>query len=209
MIYSIVGTDIAIRQKALDELGKLGKATAHIYSEQIATLEPLIHATSLFGEKIIVTVIQAFEVQSSKEEIIRLLPDMKESENVFIVDEPFADAHRVKTLTKFSEKLYDGREEKKREVDVFTLANFFGKRDKKEAWKEWMKIKDKETPEAIHGILWWKFQTIWADAREGRPSKFTLRECEEIGGKLALASARAHSGETDLKAELEKIILTL
>jgi hypothetical protein len=209
MIFTIVGTDITTREKAQKEMSKLGTATAHIYSEQISTLEPLISASSLFGEKIIVTVIQAFDVASSKEELVRLLPLMKESENIFIIDEPFSDANRVKMLTKYSEKVFDGREEKKKGMDVFVLCNLFGRRDKKGAWEEWMRIRDKESGEAIHGALWWKFQMIWGDVRDGKPSKFTLGECEEIGGRLALASVHAHSGKADLKVELEKIILGL
>lgn len=209
MIYTIVGTDTTIRQKAEEELSKLGVATSHIYSEQIATLPPLVDASSLFGEKIIVVLIQCMEVASSKEEVIRLLPLMKASPNTFIINEPFADANRVKMLTKYSEKVYDAREEKKKEVDVFTLANFVGRRDKKGAWQEWMNIRDKDTPEAIHGVLWWKFQTIWAEVRDGKPSKFTASECEDFGGKLALAAVYAHSGKADLKVEIEKFILSL
>ena len=209
MIYAIVGTDNTIREKANSETAKLGNATTHIYSEKISTLEPLIVASSLFGEKIIVYLMQVMDVASSKEELVRLLPQMKESSNIFIIDEPFADANRVKMLSKYAKTVFDAREEKKKEVDIFILCNYFGRKDKKGAWEEWMKIRDKESPEAIQGLLWWKFQTIWADVRDGRPSKFTLSECETIGEKLIQAPIKAHTGKGDLKVELEKIILSL
>lgn len=209
MIYAIVGTDTIRREKAYEALTSLGVVSAHIYSEQVATLEPLISASSLFGEKVIANLIQVMELASSRDEVVRLLPEMKESTNIFIIDEPFADANRVARLTKYAEKVYDAREEKKKEIDVFVLCNLFARRDKKEAWVEWMRIRDIGSPEAIQGALWWKFQGIWADVRAGKPSKFTLSECEEIGGKLMRSSIIAHRGEGDLKVELEKIVLRL
>ena len=209
MIHVIVGTDTKKRDQALESLSKLGKVTAHIYSEQVASLEPLISASNLFGEKVIAHVIQAMDVASSRDVIIELLPRMKESENIFIIDEPFADANRVKRLEKHTEKIFDARAEKEKGTDVFLLCNLFAKRDKKNTWLEWMVVKDKESPEAIQGALWWKFSTIWQDVRAGRPAKFTLQECEIIGGKLIRSSIEAHRGQKDLKTELETIILSL
>ncbi len=209
MIYSIVGTDTSKREKAYEILSKEGVISTHVYSEQIATLESLVAASSLFGDKVIVNLIQTMELASAREEVTRLLPEMKDSLNIFIIDEPFADANRVSRLTKYSEKVFDAREEKEEEINAFDLANLFARRDKKGAWVEWMRIRDLASPESISGILWWKFQTIWSDTRSGKTSKFTLTECEDIGGRLMKSSIKAHRGEGDLKVELEKIILGL
>lgn len=209
MIYAIVGTDTNKREKAYEILASLGSVSAHIYSEQIATLEPLISGASLFGDKVIANLIQTMDVASSRDEVVRLLGDMKDSTNIFIIDEPFADANRVTRLTKYAERIYDAREGKEKDVDVFTFCNLFSRRDKKGVWVEWMRIRDLDSPEAIHGALWWKFGTIWTDVKKGRPSKFTLSECEDIGGKLIQANIMAHRGEADLKVELEKIILSI
>jgi hypothetical protein len=207
MIYALVGTESKKREKAYEAFSKLGNVSAHIYSEQIATLEPLVTATSLFGDTVVVNLLQTMDTASSRDEVIRLLPDMQESSNIFIIDEPFADANRVKRLEKYAEKLHDAREEKLKDVDVFTLCNLVSRRDKKGAWIEWMKIREQGSPEAIHGALWWKWGIIWSDVRSGKPAKFTLSECEAFGGKLLRASIKAHRGEADLKVELEKVIL--
>lgn len=207
MIYSIVGTDTSKREKAYEILSKEGVVSSHIYSEQITTLEPHISASNLFGEKIIVNLVQTMELASAREEVVRLLPKMQESLNIFIIDEPFADANRVSRLTKYSEKVFDAREAKKADVDVFTLGNLFAKRDKKALWVEWMRVRDLDSPEAIHGALWWKFQLLWSDVDSGRSSTFTRKECERIGSTLVRAPILAHRGEADLKVELEKIIL--
>lgn len=208
MIYAIVGTETKGREKAYDELSKLGEISTHVYSEQIETLEPLISATTLFGEKVIVNVIQAMEVTSAKEEIVRLLPQLQESSNIFIIDELLADANRVKQLTKYAKKIFDNRE-KKEDVDVFTLCNLVARRDKKGAWVEWMRIRDLDSPEAIQGALWWKWKLIWQDVVDGKSSKFTKAECEIIGEKLLYAPIRSHQGKADLKDEIEKVLLQL
>ena len=72
MIYTIIGTDIQVRDRAKETFLKLGNATSHIYSEQISTLEPLILATNLFGEPVIAYIIQVMDVASSKDELVRL-----------------------------------------------------------------------------------------------------------------------------------------
>lgn len=209
MIYAVVGTDAAIREKAYETLRAAGVISVHVYSEQISVLEALIDSSSLFGDTIVVNLLQTMDSVASRDEVIRLLPSMKESVNIFIIDEPFADANRVTRLTKYAEKVFDAREEKKKEVDVFTLCNLFAKRDKKGVWVEWMNIRDKESPEAIHGALWWKFMTVWQDVHKGVPTKFSLQECEEIGKSLMLSSIEAHRGKKDLKMALEEIILGL
>ena len=149
------------------------------------------------------------DVASSRDEVIRLLPKMKDSQNIFVIDEPFADANRVTRLTKYSEKVYDAREEKKKDVDVFTLCNLVARRDKKGAWLEWMKVRDLDSPEAIHGALWWKWTTVWQDVNNGKPSKFSKEDCEKIGKKIIRANIEAHRGEKDLKVAIEEIILSI
>lgn len=209
MIYALIGTHGATREKALAALSKFGLPSIHIYSEQISAIEPLIEATSLFGDKVIAQVIQTMERAETREYVYDLLPGMKESDNIFIIDEPFADVHRTKKLEKYAEHVYDAREEKEKETSPFTLVNAIARRDKKNAWAEWMKLNMVLEPEAIHGALWWKWSTVWGDVLAGRPAKFTLLECEQIGGRILRSAILAHRGQKDLKIELESIILSL
>jgi hypothetical protein len=208
MIYALVGTNKEGREKAWTALASLGTPTSNMYSEQIASLKPLIEATSLFGDTVIAVLIQTMEVASSREVVTELLKDMQESSNIFIIDEPFADANRVKRLEKYAKKLYDAREEKEGEASPFPMCNAFGKRDKKQAFIEWMKIKDVSEPvEMIHGSLWWKMKTIWEDTLNGKPTKFTKDECEYFGGLIMRATMDVYRGKGNLKDNLERIIL--
>jgi len=209
MIYSIVGTEKKKREQAMAVLAKHGTASVHIYSEHIAALKPLVEAQSLFGVTIVVLLEQTMDLASSREVVVDLLPDMKESPNIFIVDEPFADANRVKKLEKYSEKVFDCREPKEEGVSPFPLCKAFARRDKKTAWAEWMKIRDIESGEAIHGALWWQMKMVWEDTLSGRPTKFTKDECQEISKRILRASLDAHRGKKDLKVELESIILSV
>lgn len=209
MLYFIVGTQKTIREKAHKELALLGEATHHIYSEQIATLEPLISATSLFGDTIVVHCLQLFESSASKETVQQLLPNMASSSTIFIIDEPFATVHTVNKVSKVSQKMFDAREEKKKDVSVFGLCDSFVKKDKKQAWIDFLDVQKREEGEAIQGALWWKFQTEWAKVKEGKKSFFTEEECARIGGELVRSTILAHSGKKDLLKELERIILSL
>jgi hypothetical protein len=209
MIYTLIGTDARKREKALAEIAALGVPNAHIYGEQIGALQPLIEAGSLFGDRVIAHLVQALEKAESRDHVYALLPQMEESDNIFVIDEPFADANRMKKLEKFSKKLYDAREGKEKEESPFALSTAFARRDKKAVWVEWMKLRNELEPEAVQGALWWKFQSVWSDALSGRPGKYTLKECEDIGGRILRSSILAHRGEGDLKVELESILLSI
>lgn len=209
MLYTIIGTDQKKREKAMAEFASFGSPSAHIYSENISAIEPLIDASSLFGDIVVAHIIQTMEKAEFRDKVYDLLPRMQDSQNIFIVDEPFADANRMKRLEKFSKKIVDAREEKDQKASPFAVVNAFAHRDKKNAWLEWMKIRNVVEPEALQGALWWKFQTVWADTLSGKPTKFTQAECEEIGGRLVRSSIIAHRGEADLDLELESIILAL
>ncbi len=209
MIYSIVGTHKETRDKAHKEYALLGRVTQIIHSEQVDSLKSHIDAVDIFGDTIVVVCNQLGEVASSKEILISLLDEMKASATIFIIDEPFADVHLSTKLQKVSAKFYNGKEEKVKDTSVFALCDSFARRDKKQAWIDFMSLRDKTEGEAIAGALWWKFQSVWQAVRDGRRSAFTLSDCEHIGGDLMRASILAHRGERDLMVELERIILSL
>ena len=117
--------------------------------------------------------------------------------------------YRVKRLEKYSTKVFDAREEKVESATPFALCNAFARRDKKQAWLEWMKLRDTDSAEAIQGALWWKMKTIWEDTKSGKATKFSEKECELFASRIIRASLDAHRGEKDLKVELESIVLSV
>jgi hypothetical protein len=209
MIYSIVGTKKEIRESANKELARLGSVTQYVYSENAFTLESYIDATTLFDGIDIVICSQLSGSASSKERLIQLLPSMEVSPTIFIIDEPFADVHLTNKLTKVSVKVFNAKEEKIKDTQVFTLCDSFAKRDKKQAWIDFTAIRNSEEGEAMQGALWWKFQIVWQAVRAGKRTPYNEEDCARIGGELVRSSIRAHRGEVDLKNELERIILSL
>ena len=209
MLYALVGTHVKKRDTALIQFAKLGQVSAHIYSEQMLALEPLIESASLFGDPVIVHLIQTMEKAESRDYVYDLLPRLAASANTFIVDEPFADAARVKKIAKYASVFHDAREEKEERVSPFSLCNAFARRDKKAVWVEWMKLRSDIEPEEIQGALWWKWGTVWNDTLSGKSTKFTLDECEALGRRILESSILAHRGRKDLKVELESILLSI
>lgn len=209
MIYSIIGTHKETREKAHKELALLGAATQVIHSEYVGQLKMHIDAVDIFGDTIVVVCDQLGETASSKEVLVSLLDEMKSSSTIFIIDEPFADVHLGNKLQKVSTKFFNAKEEKIKDTSVFALCDSFARRDKKQAWADFISLREKTEGEAMQGALWWKWQGVWQGVKDGKKSPFSLLECERIGGELMRASIVAHRGERDLMTELERIILSL
>jgi hypothetical protein len=209
MLYTIVGTDKKVREKARGELAILGAVTRRLYAEESGVLPELVDISSLFGDVSIIECVQLLDNAAAKEKVYDLLEKMSDSQTIFIIDEPFADANKANKLAKFSKKVFDAREEKVKDFEVFNLADYFIRRDKKNAWSTWRILKEKNESEAIQGALWWKFAQVWQATLEGKRTAFSKEECEKFGGKLLRSSVLAHKGEKDVDEELEKLILSL
>ena len=208
MIVSIIGTDINIRKKALAEVLKGRNPTAYVRSDNTWELNHLINAEDLFGGEVIALVEQVGQDAEGRDILKSHLKEMEASKNLFIIDEPFIETTFVKTLEKYSKELFDGRVEKVKGQDAFGLANAILKRDKKEAWLEWMKVRDMDA-EPVQGTLWWRVRTLWEGVKDGKRCAYSEEELSRMGFNLVQMSHRAHRGEVDFKEELEKFVLSI
>ena len=208
MIFSIVGTSIHIRKKSFEEILKGLTPTAYIRFENVWELEALINAEDLFGGEVIVLVEQVGNDADGRDVLKKSLKEMESSKNLFIIDEPFVETSFVKTLEKYSKKLFDGREEKTKGKDPFSITNAILKRDKKSAWLAWMEVRDLDA-EPVQGALWWRVRTLWEGVKEGKKAAYSEEELSKMGFSLIEMSHRAHRGEVDLKEELEKFVLSI
>lgn len=211
MIFSIIGTDLKKRNKAFAEALKGKDISSHIYSHTVYMIEPLIEAQDIFGGEVIVVMEQTMDKargdeESNKEIVKKLLPKIAESKNIFIIDEPFADMFLVKNLEKYSEQVFDCREEKIKERNAFALCDALERRDRRSAFVEWMKIKDLAA-EMTHGAIWWKVRTMWEAGLSGARLNYSLEEIELMSKKLIDMSHEAHRGKGDLRREVERLVL--
>lgn len=208
MIFTIIGTDAHSRKEAQNEVLRGRHPTAYVRSDNTWELSHLINAEDLFGGEVIALIEQVGSSAEGRDTLKSFLKEMETSKNIFIIDEPFVETTFVKTLEKYSEALFDAREDKVKGKDAFALANAILKRDKKEAWLEWMKVRDMDA-EPVQGTLWWRVRTLWEGVKEGKKSLYTEEELARMGFNLVQMSHRAHRGEADLREELEKFVLSI
>jgi len=208
MIYSIIGTNIQIRKKAFEEVLQGRSPSAYVRSNNVWELDAFIDAGDLFGGEVIVLIEQVGADAEGRDALKKILKNLEESKNLFIIDEPFVETNFAKTLDKHSKKLFNAKEEKTKGKDPFGITSAIMKRDKKEAWLAWMEVRDLDA-EPVQGALWWRVRTLWEGVKEGKVSAYTEEELAQMGLTLVTMSHRAHRGEVDLREEIEKFVLSI
>ena len=182
----------------------------------------------LFGDEMGVFVKDIVELGGRCEVILKIIKEIAKSETIFVVSAGKLTKDKSEKLKKNSEKVFEGKEvqKKKEKINVFDLADAFGKRDKKRLWKLLLEVKGKVPAEEVHGILWWQVKTIvlvskTKSAGEAGVSPFPYGKAkeflrnyskEELERFLILFPEiyhEAHRGSYDLYDKLEEIVLGL
>ncbi|MDO8523749.1 MAG: hypothetical protein Q7R74_00800 [bacterium] len=161
MIYLYTGTD---REKARTEMNKTiaresKKATVTRVTDAhtVADVAEALRGSGMFGEKRVVVLDSVFANEEMRDVVLRVLPHMKSSDEVFFILEGKLDAETRRTLEKYAEvsERFDVKKEKDR-GEIFSLAYALKGGDKKRLWVEYQRalLRD-DAPEAIHGVLFW------------------------------------------------------
>lgn len=242
MLYFIFGTNYNKREfakKAIDSSLKEKKIniekllkTESISKENISILPNYLGSGSLFGEKLFIKLEDLLTKEESREFLYENLDLIIKSDNIFILDEPFALSASILKIQKILEKekqsknIFDCKEDvKQKDIEPFYLCDLIEKRDKKGAWREFQNIYlewGDEEAQALHGAIWWKWKMIWSaylDRNKNNYFKFyrlkekeiryTKEEIEGFGFDLSLMAMKANNGEINLMREIEKFILKL
>lgn len=162
MLYLISGTS-ADRKRYINNLVDEYKVTSqHIYEDDLVDRslnEIVVTQTGLFGDReiyVIHDVARDIDMKS-------LLSGYAESDNIIVFSEATVTKKITEAFAKVSATVQDfGKEiEKKDEkMNIFSLADAFGKRDKKNLWLLFRQALDQATPEEIHGILFWQIKNM-------------------------------------------------
>ena len=242
MLYIIYGTNFKNREEAREKIKSLLKkkninfdellSVPRISSENYTLLPNYFGGASLFGERVLVNIDGLLTKEETREFVYKNINEMVDSDNVFIMDEPFAlpasfqKMQREMTKLDLAANVFDASEAKEvKDVDPFYLCELVEKRDRKAAWQEFKKIYldwgDIEA-QAIHGALWWKWKMMWSAHLDGDRSnyfklyrlsskdiKYTKKELEVFGRELALLAMKANNGEGNLMRNIEKFILKI
>lgn len=242
MLYFIFGTNYNKREfakKAIDSSLKEKKIniekllkTESISKENISILPNYLGSGSLFGEKLFIKLEDLLTKEESREFLYENLDLIIKSDNIFILDEPFALSASILKIQKILEKekqsknIFDCKEDvKQKDIEPFYLCDLIEKRDKREAWKEFQNIYlewSDEEAQALHGAIWWKWKMIWSAYLDGNKNnyfkfyrlkekeiRYTKEEIEGFGFDLSLMAMKANNGEINLMREIEKFILKL
>lgn len=170
MLYFIYGDSKKIFKKATNLVeGMLAKKPEALVLKMDSDnwsndkVKEFIKSHSLFSQKYIVLLSRFSEKKEFLEEVISFLPEIQNSENIFIWFEKEID---VKNLKKIEEKaaqvqfLNSKKEIKKNTSNIFDLAQAIGDRDRKKTWILYTSFLKEFSPEEIYGIIWWQIKTM-------------------------------------------------
>jgi DNA polymerase III delta subunit len=239
MIYLLYGSDThKSREKLHDLIGGLIKKrpdASHLRMSDEdfdeARLEENIGGMGLFASRTIVEMDNIFRRKEAKEIIIDRLKDIAASENIFVFLEGELTAGDVKKFEKYSEKVQEFTDTthtaaiERKDFNIFSLTDAFGKRDKKQLWVLYTKAKRKNiADEEIHGILFWQLKAM-LQAESAKSAKeaglnpfvfqksqsflknFKSEELPSISSRLVSLYHDARRGIHDFDVALEKFIL--
>lgn len=238
MLYFFYGSD---KDKAREEANALieslrkKKPEAEVFridSENwnAALMEEMITGQGLFNKTYVVEIVSLFENPEAKEHYLQKLESVSASPNIFVMRESVVDKETLLAVTNASEKVQlfafaKGRI--KNEFNIFSLADAFGRRDKKILWVLCQKaVASGAVPEEIHGTLFWQMKNMllakqcktakeanlnplpWSKAKtfERNWSEEELKSCSR---KFVSLYHDSHRGIHDFGVALERFILAL
>ena len=205
MIFAIVGKEYTARKKFFEEIKKNYFVSRIVERENMEDIISLSEASSLFGDKEVVLLENVGQDKEGREYIKKYSEMMKESATVFIVDEQDGDVYFFKYLSKLCQAT-SAFVEKKDKPFPHALLNAVEKKDKKNTWLEWIKVRDGDI-EPLVGSLWWKVKMIWGDVIHEKNKNFTEEEIAHFGKVLIFDMHKEHKGEGEVRRDIEKEIL--
>ncbi len=195
-------------------------------------LKELSGGRGLFQSKYIVVLDGLIADKEKGKIVIGSLPNLKDSENIFIIIEETLTKEVLKKIEKYTEKIQEFSDtktlkHKESEFNVFALTDALGNRDKKRLWVLYQKgIFSGMLPEEIHRLFFWQVKAMLAASSSNGADvsglnpfvykkslvfsrNFTKKELVELSGKLVSLYHDTRRGITDFDITLERFVLSL
>lgn len=202
---------------------------------QEAAFDEYVGGQGLFVQKYIVILDRLFEKKEIKEYVVDRLKDLKGSDNIFIILENALDKATLEKFEKNAEKIQvfgqkeagAAKNKKATDFNMFALTDALGARNQKRLWTLYQKaVRHDVVPEELHGVLFWQIKSMLLaalskDVKESGlnpfvynkaknyAKNFTVPELKKISSQLITMYHRAHRGEVDFDAALEKFFLSI
>ncbi len=150
--------------KAVDSVVSKNEVTVHrIESGQfsVGLLAQMLGATSLFGGGELYVIDTPSEDEVFYEALLKVLPEMAESSNYFIVMEGTVLAPERKKFEKAGIDIEEFKKTAETPFNVWGMADALSSRDKKSLWVQLTDAKHAGlSAEEIIGTLWWQLKTL-------------------------------------------------
>lgn len=203
------------------------KIDSHNWAEN--EIEGLLHGQGLFSQRYIIELRHLFENAETSESVLSFLPEIAESENVFIWVDRDVDDKKLKLIEKHAAKVQKFAEAKKIEkpaFNIFSLGDAITERNKQKLWVLYRDALNYFGPEEIHGTLFWQIKNLllttkaktaaeadmkpfpFSKAKAGA-KKYSESEIEKMATGLIEISHDARRGKHDFEIALERWVLSI
>lgn len=236
MIYFFHGDDLKKRREAVSLL-LLGEVTKmnDLDFEQNKIEEFIKLGNDLFGQKNILILENVLEKKENLDFFLGKIEVMKEAQTVFIFLERNLENLNKKAITLFEKNSIEFKgfllpQNEKNIFNIFTIADFFGQRDKKNLWLNLQKgIVSGLSSEEIFNILNWQVKNMLLVKEEKNETEgikntnlkpfvykkasnfaknFTLEELKKISADFVDFYHQARRGEVDFETGLERLLFS-
>jgi DNA polymerase III delta subunit len=194
-----------------------------------SVIEEHISGQGLFSKKYIVFLNKAAKDGEVVEKFIEMAGLMKESENIFIINEGKVNAELKRVFEKFGDKVVISDEiEKKvfnKEFNIFSLADAMGTRDRFKAWSIYREaVQNGLESESILGTIFWQIKSmilardaksasesglnpfVYSKAKKGA-GNYKDGELNNLLEQVIVLYHDGHRGLVDLELGIEKMML--
>ena len=201
----------------------------------LGKMEEFIGGQGLFDNKQIVFLDNVLEDKEIKEAILGKIKEIAESPNAFVFLERKADKAALGKVEKVAEKVQEFKvaasaefaEKSKDKFNIFSLADVFGRRDKKNLWALYQEaLSQNISPEEINGVLFWQLKSMIVASRAKDSNESGLKpyvfqksknfarnyseeEMKKMSSALVSVYHDSRRGIHDFDIALEKFILNI
>lgn len=193
-------------------------------------VDELLSGQGLFVQKYIVVFDNLLREKDIDEVLFEKMKEFSESNHIFIFSEGELTKEILKKIEKRAEKVQDiskEKIEKKQSFQIFSLADAFGSRNKKELWVLYQKVLlSGVSAEEIHPILYWQVKAMlsasvsvsaedaglspYVYSKSKRyASGFKEGELQNISSKLVALYHDTRRGIVEFDTALERFVLGL
>ncbi len=237
MLYVIHGSDTQkVKKKAtqLVEMLQKKRPDASLFKVSKETWYPdffaeTIPAVSLFSPKNIVVLDFLLEDEVIAEQVFLHVDDLKNTEHICVLVEGKLTKEELKKIQTKAEKIEEHNKvegtKKKEAPQTFALCDALLQKNNRKAFELFQLLRAAEIPaEEIHGVLWWQFKSLFLalqtkSAKEADLNPFVYSKCKAAEKYWSIAEVskfldtlvtmyhKAHRGEVDFMADLERVSL--